>query len=162
MKGKPGYKITTGAGRENLTTMACVNAAGRVLAPLFIFAGKNFQNTWVGDKALPGTYYGVSENGWMTSEVIADWFDKFCVDVKERPLLLIFDGHLSHVSIRVIEKAMEEQITLLKFPPHVTDVMQPLDIACFGPLKRRWETLLNSWTNEWGPKEVMKKGQSPF
>ena len=70
VKGKPGYKITTGSGRENLTTMACVEHDGRVLAPLFIFAGKNFQNTWVGDKALPGTYYGVSENGWVTSELV--------------------------------------------------------------------------------------------
>ena len=31
--------------------------------PLIIFKGKHMQSTWFGDKALPGTFYGKSENG---------------------------------------------------------------------------------------------------
>ena len=44
-----------------------------------------------------------------------------------------------HVSIQVIEKAIDEDVNILKLPPHVTDKLQPLDVACFGPLKRAWE-----------------------
>ena len=57
----------------------------------------------------------------------------------------------------MIEKATEEDVTILKFPPHVTDKLQPLDVACFSPLKREWEKTLNAWTNEWGPRETIKK-----
>ena len=86
----------------------------------------------------------------MTTEMFSTWFENFCEIVKERPLLLIFDGHLNHVSIQIILKAREENFLLLKFPPHVTDVLQPLDVACFGPLKRKWETMLNKRLNELG------------
>ena len=104
---------------------------------------------------LVDTWYGISDNGWMTTDVFSSWFDKFVKQITERPLLLIYDGHLTHVSIPVIELAMKENIIIFKFPPHVTDVLQPLDVTCFGPLKRMWEKCLN----QWGPKEPVKKAQ---
>ena len=133
------------------------NATRRVLDPLIVFAGKNLQSTWRGDRALPGTFYGISQSCWMMTEVFAKWFEKFTALVKEGPLLIIFDRHLTHVSIQVIEKAINEDVTILKLPPHVTDKLQPLDVAGFGPLKRAWEKNLNAWINQWGPKEPMKK-----
>ena len=75
----------------------------------------------------------------MASDIFVVWFEKFCDELKKRPLLLLFDGHLTHVSVLVIERAMEEKIFILKFPPHVTDVLQSLNVACFRPLKREWE-----------------------
>ena len=158
VKGKTAFKVTCGARRENITTLAVVNAAGRALDPLVIFGGKNMQSTWQGDKALPKTFYGISETGWMTSEVFVEWFNRFCELVKERPLLLIFDGHMTHVTLGVIEKAVEENVVLLKLPPHATDVLQPLDVSCFGPLKRLWEQRLNAWINEFGVSEPIRKG----
>ena len=79
----------------------------------------------------------------MTSEVFLGWLKAFSERVTQRPLLLLLDGHLSHVSIDVIKLAMEKDITILKFPPHVTDVLQPLDVFCFGPLKKKWASLLS-------------------
>ena len=57
----------------------------------------------------------------MTTEVFATWFIKFAEHVKERPLVLIFDGHLTHISLQVIEYAIKENIIILKLPLHVTD-----------------------------------------
>ena len=74
-------------------------------------------------------------------------------------MLLIFDGHLTHVSISVIEKAIEENIILIKLLSHVTDKLQPLDVSCFGPLKRLWEKTLNRWINDYGPREPIRKAQ---
>lgn len=44
------------------------------------------------------------------------------------------DGHLTHVSLNFIEKAIEERITIVKLPAHITGKLQPLDVCCFGPL----------------------------
>ena len=53
-----------------------------------------------------------------------------------------FDGHMTHVLLPVIERALHNKIIIFKFPPHATDVLQPLDVSYFGLLKRHWEQLL--------------------
>ena len=87
--------------------------------------------SWFGTNALPNTYYDKSGKGWMDSEAFAKWFEKFCKYVKERPLLLIYDGHMTHVTIPVITLAMKENVVLIKLPPHFTDLLQVLDKTCF-------------------------------
>ena len=142
-KGKRAYKTTQGSGRENITVLSVANAAGRVLDPLIINQRAYFLESMRAENALPNTYYGVSAKGWMTSSIMLDWFNNFIHHVTERPLLLLFNGHLTHFSIAVIKKAMANDIILMKLPPHVTDVMQPLDVGMFSPLKKAWENLLN-------------------
>ena len=80
------------------------------------------------------------------------WLSKFCEIVTDRPLVLMFDGHLTHITAPVIEKALEQNIIILKFPLHVTVVLQPLDVACIGPLKREWERRLHKRISEYGIK----------
>lgn len=157
VKGKTAFKVTCGAGRQNTTVLATCSASGEALAPLIIFQGKNLQSTWRGNKALKGTQYAVSDNGWITTEIFYDWFVKFTENIKDRPLLLIIDGHLTHVSPEVIKKAIDKNVTLLKFPPHITDVLHPLDVTCFGPIKRRWEAVLNKWCTTHGAKQSLSK-----
>ena len=50
-------------------------------------------------------------------------------------------GILCHISLDVVQLALKENVIILKFPPHVTDVLQPLDVSCFKPIKRKWEML---------------------
>ena len=95
----------------------------------------------------------------MTMELFSSWFIKFLNTVTERPLLLVFDGHMTHVSINVIQRAMEDDVILLKLPSHTTDKLQPLDIGGFEQLKRLWEKALNDWLSKWRPSEPMKKAQ---
>ena len=156
---EPAFKLSFGARRENITTLAVCNASGIVLDPLVIFQGKNFQSSWKGKHALKNTYYGVSENGWMETNIFADWFEAFTTNNKGRPMLLLFDGHMTHISIRVIERALQDNIHLLKFPPHVTDILQPLDKCCFGPLKRLWEKTLNERINKFGLARKVDKAE---
>ena len=93
----------------------------------------------------------------MTTEIFAEWFGRFCDQATERPLLLILDGHLTHVSIGITEKAMSENIFIVKLPPHVTDKLQPLDVTCFGPLKRLWESTLNTYVRTFGASKGISK-----
>ncbi|KAJ8914133.1 hypothetical protein NQ315_016211, partial [Exocentrus adspersus] len=56
--------------------------------------------------------------------------------------VLIYDGHASHISVRIVEEAMSNNITLIKLPSHLTDMLQPLDKCVFGPVKTFWEKKL--------------------
>ena len=132
------YRVTCGAGRDNTTVLAVASASGSVLDPLIVFSGKHLQSTWRDEKALPGSWYGISDSGWMTTDVFSNWIEKSANLVTERPLLLLYDGHLTHVSVAFIELAMKQNIIILKFPSHVADVQQPLDVACYAPLKKIW------------------------
>ena len=84
----------------------------------------------------------------METSTFARWFELFKDMVKERLLLPLFDGHMTHISIPVMKTVLEEN----KFPPHVTDVMQPLDVTYFEPLKSAWENRLQWRINEFGIK----------
>ena len=141
-KGKNVKRTTHGNNRIHQTVLACCNADGDVLDPLFVFKGINMQSVWKGEHALPNTYYGVSPSGWMTSVIFEDWFNGFIKEVTIRPLLLIFDGHLTHLTLKTITTAMEENITILKLVAHSIDTMHPLVVSCFSPLKSYYERAL--------------------
>ena len=65
------------------------------------------------------------------------------------------DGHLTHVTLNLIEKAMEERITIVELPAHVTSKLQPLDVCCFGPLNMERGKKLNEKMNLFGPRETI-------
>ena len=46
------------------------------------------------------------------------------------------DGHISHISAKVIAFCMKHLIDLLILPPRCSHFLQPLDVSVFGPLKR--------------------------
>ena len=115
---------------------------GEAMDSLIIFKGKNLQSTWLGKESLKDMYYGVSENSWITTSIFHDWFQRFVCKVEVRPILLLFDGHLTHLSSATVELALAENINLVKLPVHCTDVLQLLDVLCFRTLKAHYERFL--------------------
>lgn len=173
--GKKTIRVTPGAGRENTTVLAVVSANGKALDPFIIFKGKNLRTNWHGDESLPNTKYVASDNGWMTASIFENFFKGFVEETKStRPILLLLDGHLSHTSLNTIDIARTENISILKLPAHCTDLLQPLDVACFGPLKSYYEKALIEYVHATGGRaplqhsgfadmlsKVWKKGLSP-
>ena len=76
----------------------------------------------------------------MTTEIFYDWF-QFLFIVSRRPdhaVLLILDGHASHVTINVIKLAYENNIHLLcRLPAHTSHILQPLDVSVFYSFKNQ-------------------------
>ena len=50
-------------------------------------------------------------------------------------MLLIFDGHSSHIGLELIQLAQEHDVHLLCFPSHTSHLLQPLDVGVFKALK---------------------------
>lgn len=149
-KNKSVFRHTAGTGRTNTSILHAISADGNKLPPFIIHKAKHLWDVWMSPRAYPGTGYAVSDNGWMTSSVFLNWFQhhflKHCPD--ERPIVIIMDGHTSHISIDVINLAKENSITLLKLPPHTTHILQPLDSMCFSTYKKYWDEELVRWQRE--------------
>lgn len=145
------HRVTAGSGRENTSVLACVNAAGRKLPPLIIFRAKNLWDQWIPrNDEYPNTGYVASPKGWMTAEIFENWFEmRFLSEIgPDRPVLLIFDGHTSHVSPKLVECAIKNNISIIKLPPHTSHILQPLDVSCFKGLKAKWDSLLTTWQRD--------------
>ena len=61
-----------------------------------------------------------------------------------RPILLIQDGHSSHITVELIELAKENNIHILCLPSHTTHLLQPLDVGVFSSFKHHIGRVLNT------------------
>jgi len=147
-KGKKRVGQKTSAERgTNVTLAFAVNAAGQSIHPFFIFPKKNMQNSWMA-KASPGTVGVANESGWMDAKTFTKYLGHFIKHAhasKSSPTLLLLDSHTSHLSIEVIDMAIDAGITMLSFPPHCTHRMQPLDVTVYGPFKTMFSRQCQNW-----------------
>jgi hypothetical protein len=134
--------------RKWVTTIECINAGGRALPPFIILEGKVHLEAWYRDNPTipPNWAIAVSDNGWTTDELGFKWvqhFNKWTKDVTKGVYrLLILDGHGSHSTPEFDAFCEENKIITLCMPPHSSHLLQPLDVACFSPLKQAYSKLV--------------------
>lgn len=87
-----------------------------------------------------------------------EWF-KFFIDniPAARLVLIIEDGHASHVSLEVIKLAKENGIYLLCLPSHCTHILQPLDISVFKSLKSNFNKVCRDFLFKNPGKKVLSE-----
>lgn len=149
-KGKAAHRTTSGPGRENITVLLGGNAAGEKLPPLVVFKGKHMWNSWIPTDEYPGMTYSATKNGWMETETFEKYFENnFLRNIgKDRPVVLIYDGHTSHISVSLIEMAIANDVVIVKLPPHSSHLLQPMDLCVFKPLKMAWDAQLIKWQRQ--------------
>lgn len=130
-------------GREWVTFIAAINAAGWSIPPFLIFTGKYHLSAWYEEVEIPRDWaIAVSDNGWTTNELGVEWLKHFVKHTDSKVVgarrLLILDGHESHQSLEFQELCKENNIYTLCMPPHLSYLLQPLDVGCFSPLKRAY------------------------
>jgi hypothetical protein len=129
--------------REWITVIQGVNSLGWTVPPFVIVAAKNNLNSWYRNSGFPpGWVISVTDNGWTTNERGMDWIRHFEKHTRSLNVggyrLLILDGHESHHSDEFEEYCKENNIITLCMPPHSSHILQPLDVGCFGPLKKAY------------------------
>ena len=133
--------------REHITVHACSCASGTMLPPMIIFS-KGFPGGAYTRGGPTNALYAQSESGYMDSELYISWFKniylKYCSP--ERPVMLVQDGHKSHMTVDLIDLARANNVILFNLPPHTTHATQPLDKNIFKPLKSAFATVLKSVT----------------
>lgn len=58
---------------------------------------------------------------------------------------MFLDGHNSHITVEIINLAIENKITLICLIPHTTHVLQPLDVSVFKPVKSAWKSIIHEY-----------------
>lgn len=100
------------------------------------------------DGASPGSTGIASESGWMNGAGFIKFMEHFIKHShasKDMPILLILDGHTSHLTVDVLEMALENGITMISLPPHTSHRLQPLDVGVFGGFKRMYNDQCQAW-----------------
>lgn len=126
--------------KTQITTLVAANAAGSVIPPMHIFPGVRFRyNPLAG--GVEGAYFGRSDSGWMVTELFYGWVANHFVKhiPPERPVLLLVDGHTTHIDLETSKFCKENGILLYCLLAHSSHITQPLDVGFFGALKTNWK-----------------------
>ena len=129
---------------KHITMLCCASAAGFPLPPMIIFA-KSFPGGQYRFNGPDDALYAKSESGWIDMELFIAWFKKIFLKfaVPQRPLLLLIDGHKSHMSLELVDLCWANNVILFCLPPHTTCVLQPLDVSVFKSLKYHFQNLFD-------------------
>ena len=129
------WSLTSGERGRTHTILICASAAGCCIPPLIIFPRVRM-NDALKTGAPPGTIFEASQKGWINKDIFIHWLNFFIDSIpKARPVLLIYDGHSSHISIEAIDLARKNDINLLCLPAHGTHILQPLDLSIMRSFK---------------------------
>ena len=148
-----------GYGREHITGIACICADGIGTVPLtLIFKTKKVRGDWFRHACTPVVLLG-NGTGWSTTCDFEVYLERVfqhytgCSDTEDGRVVLLVDGSKTHLTAEVLVAAKRLGVFLICFPSHSTDVVQPLDVSIFAPLKRkirrgqdRWVRLHQRWS----------------
>ncbi|XP_046547260.1 MFS-type transporter clz9-like [Haliotis rubra] len=127
--------VVSGKG-STVTVIGC----GHQIPQYYVFPGKRMRPQLL-KECTPGSAGTVTESGWSNTEVyryyLQHHFAKFVQgrDSKKK-ILILYGGHMSHISLPLIDWAKEHTILLFILPAHTSHVLQPLDVGCFDPFER--------------------------
>ena len=149
IKMDPDVYQVTGNSKDQITTLCAINAAGNFIPPMHILPGHRFKYNPL-EGGVPGAYLGRSDNGWMKTEVFYGWIANHFVDhiPPKRPVVLLVDGHSTHIDIEISEFCNAKSISLYSLPSHSSHITQPLDVGFYRPLKTAWKKAVAKYTSD--------------
>lgn len=81
-------------------------------------------------------------------DFLENHFVKYIPGRNGENVLLILDGHRSHISVGLVDWARENSIVFFILPAHTSHILQPLDLACYGPFQRMYNNACHKLMRE--------------
>ena len=137
---------------QTTTIIGCGSASGVAVPPFFVFAGKRFVTDLMKNSS-PGADGMMSDSGWVNTDVFRYYMQHHLTKFlpqrdSEQHLLIILDGHKSHISLDLVEWAKQQNIILFILPAHCSHILQPLDVGCYGPFQRMYNSTCHKFMRE--------------
>jgi hypothetical protein len=130
----------------HVTLGLCISPLGIHPPPLIILSAKELDETFSYFESVNLVQIVNSPSGWMTGEIFAQWANRFCQwlqiyrlslpeEVRGQTALLYIDNCRSHCSLEALTVFRMNNVKVISFPPHVTHILQPVDVSCAKALK---------------------------
>ena len=107
---------------KNITVIACGNAAGDILKPTIIYPGTSKKLPDPNPQDMFSNCRPVkTDNGWIDTPTARDWLvEVFVPSVKDKQkyVVLLVDGHSTHVTDEVHEICKANNIIYYILPSH--------------------------------------------
>lgn len=155
------YNIAPGKEKESITVLANFSASGKKVPPMIVFPYKRIPRDVC--ESVPPTYFiGRSDSGWMVAptfyEYVANCFFPWLQENGiQLPILLLLDGHKSHINLELSKFCSEKQIIVYGLLPNATNILQPCDLGVFRPLKAAWKVAVRQWKLTNGNAKTLSK-----
>jgi hypothetical protein len=124
-----------------MSILTCINAIGQCIPSFYIFRGKRFLRNYI-KNCTDGAAMAMQPKVWMTGFLFYCWIDHFLKHIGEKwgisqknRHLLVLDGHNSHVTVEVVQKAKATGLDLVILPSHTSHALQPLDVSVYKLFK---------------------------
>jgi hypothetical protein len=127
---------------------------------MFVFEG-HWTPANILDGAPPGSRVSMQESGYFEKVHLLSVFkhimayidegpDKYHIvneagQSERRPVLLILDGATVHFSSEALQYAVDNKMTVLRLPAHVTHIMQVSDVGVFASFKLEYSKACDEW-----------------
>ncbi|CAH1980043.1 unnamed protein product [Acanthoscelides obtectus] len=140
------YELASGPEKECITVLCTFSAAGVCVPPMVVYPYKRIPRDIV--TSMPDNWgIGRSDSGWMVSatfyEFVANIFYPWLEENNIKlPVLLLLDGHKSHISMDLFNFCIKNNIILFCLLPNATHILQPCDVAVFKALKVAWKDVV--------------------
>ena len=110
----------TGKEKSQITALVCTTASGKILSPFLLFSGRQVNPSFALDLPAHSKCYP-TETGWMTKESFHKWIENVFIPHWADPnyrghVLLLLDGHASHISLKTSKLCSETKYNYFKYP----------------------------------------------
>jgi hypothetical protein len=131
----------------HFTELQCINAAGEGMRPMVVVPGLSQASCDKEYERLMNdgrVYVKSSATGWVTTGLFGWWLDRFREHIEEKraanpslraadgtglPVILTYDNAPSHAPLEALQRCRDANIIITTFPPHMTHLMQPIDVS---------------------------------
>ena len=145
---------------SHVSLLITISANGSFRRPLFIMKQAETATIPIIEDGPEGAVYATSSSGFITSAIFNRYMEQLSNNFlwerarrrtmpEEYPFpyvdIVFTDGHSSRFFLPTIERAALLNITLFKFPSHLSQEVQPLDLVFFKQFKKELPVAVTQW-----------------
>ena len=149
--------------KGNTSIMFSGTATGELLPVYVVYKSLNLWQSWTNGGPKKARY-NRSKSGWFDAVCFDDWFQTVVVPwakKQEGKKVVIGDNLSSHFSTDVLKLCEDHNISFVCLVPNSTHLSQPLDVAFYGPLKRKWRKIIKNWKLKNPSQTTLPKDEFP-
>ncbi|KAL3868009.1 hypothetical protein ACJMK2_040848 [Sinanodonta woodiana] len=128
---------------SNFTVIGCGNAQGCHIPPFFVFTGERMSKE-LRECKKHGVDVDTTDSGESNIVIMKRYMARHLIKylpvrTPDNPVLLLYDGHNSSISLGLMEWAKTEHIVMFMLPSYASHVFQQVDAGIFGGFEKIYD-----------------------